>query len=205
MQNQKNFNGGAYYSGSTLHRPKSCLFLTSLADNTKVSDVTLDNDKIKLNQMLQKVSANAQGTTGVERVADLVRQVDSAGHILGIKLFYGDTKVTSEEEAQEEGKVQQIIGGENPPKISVDKSDLKCARDLLYNVLLGLCTIQHNGNMVIKVHEMHDIVSVGIIFTLYNLFQRVCLVKPYATSFLSGRQYLICTGLKQRRPQAAIS
>ena len=69
---------------------------------------------------------------------------------------------------------------------------------------MGLTAIQHNGNMVIKMHEMHDMVTMGLLYTLYNLFQKISVVKPYATNFLSSRQYLVCKGLKQRRPKQVI-
>ena len=70
---------------------------------------------------------------------------------------------------------------------------------------MGLMVTQHNGNLVIKMHEMHDMVTMGLLYTMYNLFQKISIVKPYASTFLSSRQYLICKGLKQRRPQEVIT
>ena len=58
--------------------------------------------------------------------------------------------------------------------------------------------------MVIKLHETHSAQSVAILFLLYNLFNRLTLVKPYTTNFISARKYLVCKGLKQRRPRDAI-
>ena len=111
-------------------------------------------------------------------------------------LYYGDTKTHKDDE---EGK----IGADRSTE---EKSEEQCrVRNLLHHCIMGLTSIQHNGNMVIKMYEMHDVATVGIIFTLYNLFQRVCIVKPYATTFLSSRQYLVCKGLKQRRPQQVIT
>lgn len=57
----------------------------------------------------------------------------------------------------------------------------------MHHCIFGLASIQHNGSMVIKINEVHDTLTVGIVFLLYNLFQKVCLIKPFATSFLSSR------------------
>ena len=52
---------------------------------------------------------------------------------------------------------------------------------------MGLMVTQHNGNLVIKMHEMHDMVTMGLLYTMYNLFQKISIVKPYASSFLASR------------------
>ena len=65
---------------------------------------------------------------------------------------------------------------------------------------MGLTAIQHNGNLVLKIHEMQDALTCGLVFMLYTLFQRVSVIKPYTVDFSSNRQYLVCIGLKQRRP-----
>ena len=99
-------------------------------------------------------------------------------------MYYGDTKYN------EETKIAKSEAG--PYKAE----EAERVHNLIHHCIVGLASIQHNGNMVIKLHEIHDVATVGVVFTLYNLFQKVCIVKPYATSFLSNRQYLICKGLK---------
>ena len=47
---------------------------------------------------------------------------------------------------------------------------------------------------------MQDALTCGLVFMLYTLFQRVSVIKPYTVDFSSNRQYLVCIGLKQRRP-----
>ena len=43
-------------------------------------------------------------------------------------------------------------------------------RNFLYHCTMGLAAVQHNGNMVIKLYDLHDVETVSIIFALYNLF-----------------------------------
>lgn len=93
-------------------------------------------------------------------------------------LYYGDTKP----EREEESKVSTTNGA-----ASESNNELCRVRNLLNHCLMGLITIQHNGNMIIKLHETHDVATVGIIFAIYNLFQKICVVKPHASSFLSSR------------------
>ena len=91
-------------------------------------------------------------------------------------IYYGDTKTHKDEEAKMSDQ-----------SLTDESEEQGCVRNLLHHCIMGLTSIQHNGNMVIKMHEIHDVATIGIIFTLYNLFQRVCIVKPYATTFLSSR------------------
>ena len=148
----------------------------------------LRSESISLSSILKPVTCQSESSQSntLAMVAELTRQVDQTEELkgLGVKLYYGDTKVNSKVEAS----------GDD------DAKGRSCARDLLNHVISGLAAIQHCGDMIIKVHETHDPFTVGIIFALYNLFQKVVVVKPYATSFLSSRQYLVCQGLKQRRP-----
>lgn len=78
-------------------------------------------------------------------------------------LYYGDTKPEREEESK--------VASTNNSGVESEKVNELCrVRNLLNHCLMGLITIQHNGNMIIKLHETHDVATVGIIFTLYNLF-----------------------------------
>ena len=93
---------------------------------------------------------------GLAQVAEVTMEVDEVDILqgLGVMLYYGDTKASKEEvKATPE-----------------DKKELSGVRDLLHHCIMGLAAIQHNGNMIIKVHETHDAFTVGIIFALYNLF-----------------------------------
>ena len=82
--------------------------------------------------------------------------------------------------------------------------EIRYRSEFLKHCILGLATLQHGGNMVLKVYETYTAFTVGILFVLYHLFKTVAIVKPYNSSFLSSRQYIICKGLKQRRPQQQI-
>ena len=57
---------------------------------------------------------------------------------------------------------------------------------------------------MLKVYETYTAFTVGILFALYHLFKTVAIVKPYNSSFLSSRQYIVCKGLKERRPRQII-
>ena len=45
-------------------------------------------------------------------------------------------------------------------------------------------------------YEVYTPLTAGIIFMLYNIFHQIAVVKPFNTSFLSDRQYIVCRGLK---------
>mmetsp|Transcript_25973 Transcript_25973/g.34784 ORF Transcript_25973/g.34784 Transcript_25973/m.34784 type:complete len:109 (-) Transcript_25973:1131-1457(-) len=107
-------------------------------------------------------------------------------------LYYADTRLIGEEEF----KVTEP---------TAEASESARLQNLLAHCIIGLATLQHNGSMVIKLYETHDVLSVSILFMLYGLFQKVCVLKPYATSFFESRQYLVCRGLKQRRPEQVIT
>ena len=92
-------------------------------------------------------------------------------------LYYADTKLSP---ATEESK-------STVKPARYETNEQLRARSLIYHTIIGLASIQHNGSMLIKLHETHDVLSVGVLFMLYNLFQKVCIVKPYATSFVSSR------------------
>ena len=50
-------------------------------------------------------------------------------------------------------------------------------------------------------YETYTPFTVGVIFMLYYIFKSITVVKPFNTSFLSNRQYVVCKGLKCRRPK----
>ena len=132
-------------------------------------------------------------------MVDVARQVDQIDELqsMGIMVYYGDTKPVREEEES------KVVSGDDRAK--GDQNESCRLLNFLNHCMMGLITIQHNGNMIIKINEMYDVGTVGILFTLYHLFQEICVVKPHASSYLSGRQYLVCKGLKQRRPQLVIT
>ena len=99
---------------------------------------------------------------------------------MGVMLYFGDTKVQA--------------------KDRVDK-EILYKTEFLKHCILGLATVQHGGNLVLKVYETYTAFTVGILFSLYHLFKTVTVVKPYNCSFLSSRQYIVCKGLKERRPK----
>jgi len=105
-------------------------------------------------------------------------------------MYYADTRLGAKEESKSDEAKE--------PKAESSEADR--TQNLILHCITGLACLQHNGSMVIKLHESHDLLSVGTLFMLYSLFQKICIIKPYATSFLSSRQYLVCKGLKQRRP-----
>ena len=139
---------------------------------------------------------SATGEAGFQQIGEIISQVDENPVLqgLGVMLYYADTKLESE---LEESKV-----AEEPTPMANEAHSMQ---NLLLHCIIGLCSVQHNGSMVIKLHETHDLLTVGVLFMIYSMFQKVCIVKPYATSFFDSRQYLICTGLKQRKPQGIIT
>ena len=112
----------------------------------------LKNEDLTLQSIFKSVTCERSEPKTLARVAELTRHVDNVDALrgLGVKLYYGDTKVDSKAEAGLKART--------------------CARDLLNHVILGLASIQHCGNMVIKMHEAQDPFTVGLIFALYNLF-----------------------------------
>lgn len=99
---------------------------------------------------------------------------------MGLMLYFGDTKVKASD--------------------NHDKEKLY-RKDFLKHCILGLATVQHGGNMVLKIYEAYTPFTAGLLFMLYHMFRVVTVVKPFNTSFLSSRQYIVCKGLKQRRPK----
>ena len=108
---------------------------------------------------------------------------DESTASMGVMLYFGDTKVQARERVDKE---------------NVYKSEF------LKHCILGLATLQHGGNLVLKVYENYTAFTVSIIFALYHLFKTVAIMKPYNSSFLSSRQYIMCKGLKERRPKKVI-
>ena len=104
----------------------------------------------------------------VKNFSKVLRQIDSHGSTnqMGVMLYFGDTKAQSKDKR--------------------DKETLYRA-ELLKHCILGMATLQHGGNMVIKVYETYTAFTVGVIFVLYHLFRTVAIVKPYNSSFLSSR------------------
>jgi hypothetical protein len=58
--------------------------------------------------------------------------------------------------------------------------------------------------MVLKVYETFSAFTVSLIYLLYSLFNQVLLSKPYASSFAAHSQYIVCNGLRKRKPSAVI-
>ena len=87
---------------------------------------------------------------------------------MGLMLYFGDTKNGS------------------ALKDKRDK-EIRYRSEFLKHCILGLTTLQHGGNMVLKVYETYTAFTVGILFVLYHLFKTVAIVKPYNSSFLSSR------------------
>ena len=117
----------------------------------------------------------------LENFKQIVEQIDTdeATDSMGVMLYFGDTKVKAKDQ--------------------IDK-ELVYKTEFLKHCILGLATLQHGGNLVLKVYETYTAFTVGILFALYHLFKTVAIVKPYNSSFLSSRQYIVCKGLKERRP-----
>ena len=115
----------------------------------------------------------------------VIQQIDNydSRNQIGVMFYFGDTKV--------------------PSKDKQDK-EIRYKNEFLKHCILSLATLQHGGSMVLKVYETYSAFTVGILFVLYHLFKTVAIVKPYNSSFLSSRQYVICKGLKQRCPQHQI-
>ena len=87
---------------------------------------------------------------------------------MGLMLYFGDTKNGS------------------ALKDKRDK-EIRYRSEFLKHCILGLATLQHGGNIVLKVYETYTAFTVGILFVLYHLFKTVAIVKPYNSSFLSSR------------------
>lgn len=66
---------------------------------------------------------------------------------------------------------------------------------LIQHIIIGLGILQHQGNLVLKVHEIDSPFTAGAIFILYNLFQKVLIFKPFAVSPLSSAQFVVCKSL----------
>lgn len=58
--------------------------------------------------------------------------------------------------------------------------------------------------MVLKLYEAESSFTVGIIFTLYALFESILVFKPFSTSPLSSGQYIVCKGLKDLKTATEI-
>ena len=58
--------------------------------------------------------------------------------------------------------------------------------------------------MVVRLNGSSDSLTVALITLAYSLFQSVIVLKPAIVSFNSRREYLVCKGLKQRRPELVI-
>ena len=121
----------------------------------------------------------------LEKFSKIVESIDQdeSTNTMGVMLYFGDTKVKA--------------------PAGVEK-EILYRKDFLKHCILGLATIQHGGNLVLKVYETYSAFTVGILFMLYHLFKTVTLMKPYNISFLSNRQYIVCKGLKQRRHKEAL-
>jgi len=57
-----------------------------------------------------------------------------------------------------------------------------------------LKTLQHKGNLVLKLSESITNFTASILFILYQFFDSIILGKPFASSPLSSTQYLVCQG-----------
>ena len=102
-------------------------------------------------------------------VIEVVQQIDKISELkgLGVMLYYGDTSNSPSKDSKEESKraAEDTIMDDDS-----DLSEQRHVNNLLHHCIMGLTAIQHNGNMVIRMHEMHDMVTMGLLLTLYNLF-----------------------------------
>ena len=105
--------------------------------------------------------------------------------------YFGDTKLPKNDKYKLENRYASF-------------QEYYYKEELVKHVLLALATLQHNGSLVLKLYETHSTFTAAVLYILYTLFNQVSIVKPFTTNFLSPRKYVVCKGLKQRRPKDAI-
>ena len=131
---------------------------------------------INLTRMLQPIKV---GPRNLHSVMEVVAQANKAEG-KGLMLYYGDTKAKT--------------------KAAVSARELSHTEDLLWHIIAGLSVLQHDGSLIVKIYTTQHLVTAGIVFLMYYLFRSVSIIKPYTVNGLSQRQYLVCKGIKQRRP-----
>eukprot|EP00727_Mastigamoeba_balamuthi_P003481 m51a1_g1313 hypothetical protein (1115) ;mRNA; f:218276-221752 len=77
-------------------------------------------------------------------------------------------------------------------------------RLLLCEFVAALMCLRKGGNFVCKIFDCYSSFTVGLLFVMYMSFDRVSVVKPVTSRPANSERYLVCCGLRERSPRAAI-
>ena len=71
---------------------------------------------------------------------------------------------------------------------------------ILCQFTVALMFLKKNGYFLCKVFDIHTTFTAGLIYIMYLHFEKICLVKPLSSRPANSERYLVCLGLRQKRP-----
>ncbi|XP_044272815.1 cap-specific mRNA (nucleoside-2'-O-)-methyltransferase 1 isoform X2 [Tribolium madens] len=90
-----------------------------------------------------------------------------------------------------------VEGNENMQEI-LSKSLYIC------QCLIALEILRNHGHFVTKVFDIFTCFSVGLLYLMYNCFEKVCILKPNSSRPANSERYIICCNYKGRENVASI-
>lgn len=115
-----------------------------------------------------------------ENIRAFASVIDRGTSDIGVHLVMADGGFNVEgEENYQEVKVRQLV---------------------LCQFLTALCVLRKGGSFLCKIFDCFTPFTVGLLYILYVHFDEFSVVKPYSSRPANSERYVVCKGLRVRRP-----
>ncbi|TPX32633.1 hypothetical protein SmJEL517_g04277 [Synchytrium microbalum] len=83
--------------------------------------------------------------------------------------------------------------------------EVHCGRLLMCEVAIMFSILRKGGYYMTKVFDTTTPFTAGLLYILHYYFERICIIKPYSSRPGNSERFVVCKGLKERRPVLAIN
>lgn len=78
-------------------------------------------------------------------------------------------------------------------------------RLVLCQFLTAINLLTKGGNFVCKIFDVFTPFTAGLVYILYRIFDKICIINPYSSRPANSERYIICQGLQKRKPDNVIT
>jgi len=82
--------------------------------------------------------------------------------------------------------------------IDYNEQEKMASKLILIEILYGLMLQKINGNMVIKVYDIYQNLTLDFLYLLTNYYDKVYVYKPYTSRYANSEKYIVCRNLYKK-------
>ena len=104
------------------------------------------------------------------------------------------------------GKMVELVTADGGMDSTTEENAQECIhkRLVLCQFITALFILRKGGSFLCKVFDLYTDFSVEVVYLLAQCFEKFCIVKPYTSRPANSERYVVCLGLREQVPPAAI-